>query len=156
MSITTCRECGENVSSEAEKCPACGIKNPAKLKNVFSMIGNGIGLVVFVFIGLAVIGYFSESSSQAKCKLLNNSLNSDVFLVKGEPDAGYRYNVGVINTGDRGEITITATLSTSEGEFSRKQTLVFGSQEKSSLSFTFHEPTVNASNVQGRLSCRPS
>ncbi len=32
MSLKPCRECGEQVSTEARTCPKCGIKNPAKKK----------------------------------------------------------------------------------------------------------------------------
>lgn len=159
MSITTCRECGKNVSSKAKTCPSCGIKNPAMSKNVFSIIGNIIRTIVFFFIGLVVIGFIGaavfDSSNKAKCELLSRSLKPDLFLIQGEADAGYRYNVRVKNIGEKGEITIVAKLSTSEGEFKREQTLLFDSQEERNLSFTFHEPTVNATNIQGNISYRP-
>lgn len=29
MALTECRECGEQVSDEAEDCPHCGVPNPA-------------------------------------------------------------------------------------------------------------------------------
>lgn len=163
MSLTNCRECGENVSSKAKTCPSCGIKDPSKGKNVLHIIGNTIGAVVGAFIGLALFGFFmaviagiaSESSSKAECKLLDNSLEADVFFIQGEPDAGYRYNVTMENVGEKGEITITAVLSTSEGVFKREQTLLFDKQEIRKLSFAFPEPTINASNIQGRLSYQP-
>ena len=28
MAIVKCRECGEEVSNKAEKCPHCGVKTP--------------------------------------------------------------------------------------------------------------------------------
>jgi RNA polymerase subunit RPABC4/transcription elongation factor Spt4 len=28
MAIVKCRECGEEVSNKAEKCPRCGVKTP--------------------------------------------------------------------------------------------------------------------------------
>ena len=155
MSITTCRECGNQVSSEAEKCPSCGIQNPARLKNVLSIIGNIIGAVVGVFILFAVAGYFLESSSSASCELVASSIEADAFFVNGEPDAGYRYNARVKNDGEDGEITILVELSTSEGGFEREQTLHFDGQQTQSLSYTFHEPTIYATNVQGRISCSP-
>lgn len=30
MALTTCRECGAQVSTEAKACPSCGVKAPAK------------------------------------------------------------------------------------------------------------------------------
>jgi len=155
MSITNCRECGEKVSTEADKCPSCGIKNPAMSKNVGSIIGNVIGTIFFIFIGLAVIGWLSESTPKASCQMTNKSLNEDVFIIDGEPDAGYRIDVAVKNVGEKGEIVVKAKLSTSEGEFERRQTLVFDSQETTNLSFNFHEPTINVENVQASLSCGP-
>jgi hypothetical protein len=29
MALTSCRECGKEISDQAEVCPSCGIKNPA-------------------------------------------------------------------------------------------------------------------------------
>lgn len=155
MSMTTCRECKVSVSDEAEKCPSCGIKNPAMSKNISSIIGTVVGTIFWIIVALALIGHFSKSSSKANCELIGKSLNEDIFLIQGEPDAGFRFDVTVKNSGDKGEITFNAKLSSSEGEFERKQTLMFNSQETSTLSFNFHEPTINVDNVQASVTCEP-
>ena len=52
MAMTTCRECQGNVSSEADVCPHCGIKDPAKSKMLAKLIGGWIlliGIVVGVY-----------------------------------------------------------------------------------------------------------
>jgi len=126
-----------------------------------NIIGNIVGVIAGLFIGIIAIGFIGaiitgdDASSKAACELMERSLDADVFLVRGEADAGYRYNVRVKNKGEKGDLTIIANLSTSEGEFERKQTLAFDSQEIRDLSFAFHEPTINASNIQGSITCRP-
>jgi hypothetical protein len=48
MALVKCRECGNEVSTEATACPHCGVKSPAK--------EPGMGL--FAKIGLTIIGLF--------------------------------------------------------------------------------------------------
>ena len=91
MAMTSCRECGAQVSDEAETCPSCGIENPCKQKNVLSSIGGLIkglfGWAVIIVIGLGIIGYLAENVSQAECELVSRSLDADMFFIDGEPDA---------------------------------------------------------------------
>ena len=49
MALKPCRECGENVSSEASSCPKCGIKAPVKKK-----MGVGSWLVLGI-VGLGIL-----------------------------------------------------------------------------------------------------
>lgn len=44
MALTTCRECGEEVSSKADQCPNCGISDPGKsgVSRLFSGGGGGL------------------------------------------------------------------------------------------------------------------
>ena len=156
MAMTSCRECGAQVSDEAETCPSCGIENPCPQKNVFSSIGSVIkglfGWAVIIVVGLGIIGFLADVS-QAECELVSRSLDADMFLIDGEPDAGFTYSAVVKNVGEAGEITVTAELSTSEGAFERKQRLNFAAQEEKRISFGFHEPTINAQNIEGTIRC---
>ncbi len=155
MGMISCRECNSEVSSKAEKCPNCGIKHPSKGKYIYEKIDNILGTIVVVVIIFAAIGYFSDNQNNAKCIITGEPIQPEVFIINDEPDAGYTYKLNAKNVGDTGEITVEVTLSTSEGEFNRKQTLAMDSGEQRKLSFSFPEPTVNASNIQGRASCSP-
>ena len=48
MALTTCRECGGQVSTDAKTCPYCGTSAPAKKK----IQGMGRWLLIFLAIGL--------------------------------------------------------------------------------------------------------
>lgn len=60
MTLKKCRECGNEVSSEAKICPSCGIKSPAQ-----KHIGCLSSLMVVVF-AIFVIGYCSSPSPTTK------------------------------------------------------------------------------------------
>ena len=155
MSMTTCRECGVSVSSEAEKCPGCGVDNPSKEKHIFSIIFKIIGTVVVLVIAFAILTYSPDSKSQASCEITDRTLIADVFVIDGQPDAGYLHRAKVRNNGKTGEVEVKAKLSTSEGEFNRSQKANIKAGEDFDFSFAFHEPSVNAQNVQYTTSCRP-
>jgi hypothetical protein len=88
-------------------------------------------------------------------QIVEQSVDKDVRIVDGEMDAGYNAHLKVRNQGEPGLIQITVTLSCSEGEWSRTQKLNFDSNEERNLEFFFHEPTMNASNVQARYDVSP-
>lgn len=58
MSLTKCKECGEEISKKAKKCPRCGA--PAKKKtSLFTWI-------VTILIVLWAVGYFSNPSTTSR------------------------------------------------------------------------------------------
>ncbi len=58
MALTKCKECGEEISKKAEKCPKCGA--PAKKKtSLFTWI-------ITIFIVLWAVGYFSSPSTTSR------------------------------------------------------------------------------------------
>lgn len=79
MALVKCRECGQQVSDQAEVCPHCGIKSPARIPASTSSPqtppaaaprkkSNGCLLVLGAFIALIVISvvvgaYFNGGSS---------------------------------------------------------------------------------------------
>ncbi len=150
MTMKPCRECKAEISTEAKACPHCGAKNPAAGKK--SVVKHLIEGACAVFIVMLLAKSFLSAPS---CKILAHKLDSDIFLVNGEADAGYYTNLTLKNEGKKGDITIGVTLSTSEGTFERTQELLLDEGEERQLSFTFTEPTVNASNIQARYKCKP-
>lgn len=48
MALTKCKECGNEVSTEAEACPKCG----AKLKHAGNRMGCGFFLLLIIIIGI--------------------------------------------------------------------------------------------------------
>ena len=56
MALVPCRECGKEVSDEAEVCPSCGIKTPSKKRYQRKMYMN-IGVLV-ALLSLLGFGYY--------------------------------------------------------------------------------------------------
>ena len=50
MAITTCKECGKQVSTEAKACPHCGAAAPAKKK-----AKGGIGKWLLIVFAIGVV-----------------------------------------------------------------------------------------------------
>lgn len=111
-------------------------------------------LGVLAVVGVLVyVGIHALSGVDARVERVH--ANSDVNLVDGLPDAGVVVEAIVKNAGNRGVIRTKVHLSTSEGEWDREQSLVFEAGEERELSWFFHEPTINASNIQSRVSVTP-
>ena len=97
--------------------------------------------------------------SNAKGKVSDVKCEPFMGVINNEPDAGINVKATVTNVGEAGFIKITPELSTSEGEWSRSQTLQFRKGEAQTLTYFFHEPTVNVfanSNLQCRVAASPS
>lgn len=68
MALTTCKECGKEVSTKAESCPQCG----AVIKKKTGCLGYvGAGLVIFFAIG--VISSLINSGSQRSTPTINSA-----------------------------------------------------------------------------------
>jgi hypothetical protein len=52
-------------------------------------------------------------------------------------------------------ILVAVTLSCSEGEWGREQKMLFEEGERRLVEFFFHEPTINATNIQTRTRLIP-
>jgi predicted nucleic acid-binding Zn ribbon protein len=61
MALVPCRECGKEVSDQAEACPFCGIKTPSKKKRQRNLIIT----VVLVLAAIAISAWGYHRISQA-------------------------------------------------------------------------------------------
>ena len=80
-------------------------------------------------------------------------MEPDTFLVNGDADFGYWVKATLTNAGPNGDVSIQATLTTSEGEWWRSQRMFLRQDQPMPVSFSFPEPTINATNVQGKIGC---
>ena len=76
-------------------------------------------------------------------------------LINGQFDWGSEVACDVANQAERGTIHITATLSTSEGQWSRSQNLLLEKGQTVHLTYFFQEPTINAANYQAVVHVEP-
>lgn len=90
MAISTCRECGHSVSSEAKACPGCGAVNPAMLKhkssNTIKMVAIIAGIVILSFFFLCVLGVFiiiKASNNKQSNESGQYNTNIECYLCKG-------------------------------------------------------------------------
>ncbi len=86
--------------------------------------------------------------SDAKGEVSNLRKKEEVKLMNNEPDYGYTVSVTVKNVGKAGVIEIKPWLTSSEGEWNRARTMEFTAGESKDLTFFFHEPTINATDIE--------
>lgn len=86
MSLSECRECGNEVSDEAESCPECGVPNPAG-ESSGSGCGTGCGTAATViFLVLAVLW------------IIGASMDSDSSRTTGDFESASSTQVHVTDT----------------------------------------------------------
>lgn len=97
----------------------------------------------------------AAAESNAAPELVTHRILADVWVVDGEFDFGHQVVVKIKNNGQQGPVIVNVVLSTSEGEWTRKQTVTMSADETKELAYLFTEPTVNASNVEYRITTLP-
>lgn len=115
------------------------------------------GYVFFALIAFGIIAILRENGTMFtpanSCNVHTVKIETMPFVVNGEFDAGYQVTAVVGNEGPANAIGIVAKLTSSEGDFHRKQTIPFNKNEFKTLTYQFHEPTINATNVNAIVSC---
>ncbi len=83
MALTKCKECGEEISSKADKCPKCGFK----VKKTSTITWAVLAILLIWFIGK--IGSFSDSDTGTSAISTENTQQAGVWKVaSGELDVG--------------------------------------------------------------------
>jgi hypothetical protein len=95
------------------------------------------------------------AASRAQSTITNLKADHDTRMVNNEMDYGVTVSFTLTNSGDEGFIQVRPWLSCSEGEWSREQNLTFKKGEAMNLTYFFHEPTINASNIQYGVRTKP-
>lgn len=122
------------------------------MKNIQSKVKWSSSLLAAIIFVLVILGC---ENSKAKGKLIASGCEPSAGFINGEPDYGVEAKLKIKNVGQSGKITISPAISTSEGEWKRTQTLIFDEGEEKTLTYFFHEPTVNVSSVQCQYSISP-
>ena len=111
MALAKCKECGKEVSTEADKCPNCGAPVKSKGSGCFSAIGVVIGFLILV----GVIGSLLNTGDQSA-----PSINLEI--IKGwtwEDEGDWTYIRGSVkNIGKTpvGYFEVRAEYKNSKGE----------------------------------------
>lgn len=120
-------------------------------------IAKFIGYAVIVLIAIGLLAKLKEDGKAVlpanSCKVHTVDIASESFLINEEIDAGYNVTTVVENKGAQAQRQIVAKLTSSEGDFVRKQTVPFKAGESKSLTYQFHEPTITATNINAIVSC---
>lgn len=88
-----------------------------------------------------------------RCTVVSVKAQPRNFYRYEQVDYGYQLAAVVFNKGEAGWAAIVARLSTSEGEYERKETLFMAKEAALTLAYDFPEPTLAAKNIQGQVSC---
>jgi hypothetical protein len=97
-----------------------------------------------------------ELTSKAKGKASNLVCEKSARFINNDMDAGIDVAITVKNVGETGIIVVTPKITTSEGEWSRRQELQFNAGESKNLTYFFAEPTINATNIQCTVGVLPN
>ena len=62
MALTKCRECGQEISSEAVSCPHCGAPKPQKNSRLEGSCQTILGIIFVTFLVLMVVRACSDAS----------------------------------------------------------------------------------------------
>jgi Domain of unknown function (DUF4190) len=112
------------------------------------VLGYSLLAVWVVFFAVGGLGALSEVT-QPHGEVLNIHAEPETKLIEGDFDYGFTVTVIVRNKSkERSTLTVKPWLSCSEGEWHRSQELVFDGEETKRLTYFFHEPTINATNIQ--------
>jgi len=128
-------------------------------------MGELAKLIGYAVLALFAIGAYVEwqeggaagaAQSKADCAILGVTTSADTYFVQDEPDFGYTVRTIIHNRGQAGVVRVKATISTSEGNFERAQSIDFDANQQSTLAYQFSEPTLNATNIQSVIHCWPT
>jgi hypothetical protein len=106
-------------------------------------------------LALFSIAILLTGCSTAKGRIVKIEGEHDARLVDGDMDYGILVTVTITNDGDADPLRITTELSCSEGEWERTQSLHFDAGETKKLTYFFHEPSINATNIQYSVTVFP-
>jgi hypothetical protein len=88
MALKKCKECGKEVSTKAEKCPHCGVRNPTTstmegcLGNFLSLVI--LGVIIFIIVHFVSGGGNSDSNKHKKKTIHKTALTIPNFKVINE------------------------------------------------------------------------
>ncbi|OAD19355.1 membrane protein [Candidatus Thiomargarita nelsonii] len=144
----------QNHSDEMLELLYNDMERKKSFKNIAISVVIGILLFLIFFSGEDNI--WNRITTDAKCSVVSANVTDDSFLISGEPNYGFSVSTILKNSGKDGNVFVHVSLSSSEGDLKRKQTVFMKAGETRSLKYQFVEPTVNATNVRYSVTCTPS
>lgn len=123
------------------------LRKKAAYATRFRRLGASLFLISLLLAGCGLVGPRGTVS--------NVTHQEHPELINGEFDWGSEVAFDVTNQSQRGAIHITVTLSTSEGQWSRSQDLIFEKGQTLHLTYFFPEPSINATNYQAAVHVEP-
>lgn len=175
MAIIECRECNKEVSDVAQTCPNCGIQTPSQVQydeniSLFEIADKeakteewiengfkiaGILLVIWlIFSGKAAEWFFGVAKDVvAACEVEKLNIEPDIFIINGEADWGIKAVARIRKTERNGEVTVKVKISSSEGNLERERSVRLNAGQIANVVIRFHEPTINAVDINGQANC---
>jgi hypothetical protein len=109
-----------------------------------------------VAVAVAVVGGLylaSNNFGQVDCEVLNVSHANKVYPLNNEMDAGIAVEVLVENRGAQGDVSVDATLTSSEGTWTRNWSGTLAKNERTKITADFPEPTILAYDMRASGRC---
>lgn len=121
-------------------------------------IAKFVGYAVLAIIGIGVVAGLTRNEGISipvnSCRVHTVKIAPEAFVINGQLDAGFKVTAVVENKGSQRQLVVIATLTSSEGDLQRKQTVPFSENESKELTYQFHEPTISATNISYVVSCK--
>lgn len=94
MALIKCKECGNEVSSEATVCVHCGVKLKDEVDTVskasieatygfFLKYGNVLKIIMYIFAGIAVFGGLVTADETDGVSLISAIISAFVLIISG-------------------------------------------------------------------------
>jgi hypothetical protein len=134
------------------------LHNEFQGKRAVSRLLTGLGVAaVIAFVAIVYLAKqenFNPQASEIDCAVEQVEAEPFVFVLNDQPDAGFVVMARIANRGTSASISVSARLSTSEGDFERTTTRQFSEKSSQVIRIDFPEPTANAANIQALVRCR--
>jgi len=153
MGMTTCRECGKDVSDAADTCPHCGVTSPSQTDHWIGVLKSVGGWIVIGIIAVVAISYVMNAGFST-CNVVSIRNHEDAFIVNGELDYGVVTKAVVELDGGGREVTVEVRLETNEGDFVRAQRINVSENGRREVQVQFPEPTLGARISRSVATCR--
>lgn len=123
---------------------------PDKIRRVAYWAATAIILIIVISKGPDVVRALAEPA----CQIISVKGDHDVFLTNGEADAGVRVTALVKKLKRDGDVTVSVTVSASDGEWQKSTTGTMKMNEQRNAVLQFPETTITSDNIRYNAICR--
>lgn len=158
MPLTSCKDCGNDISDKAVSCPHCGYKVPTKRKPRSASASKSGGSKILIAIGLigfVCLAYWAASSinqsSTPRPRILNSRIdNARSTMLKNKESV----HAVIRNEGGEGRISVSFVITQPEKEYKMDTIIIMKPGEVQKLDETFDQVRLLDGNVDFKVNAK--